>query len=214
MTAEADILRDRRRVFAAPGGAHDRLVGRLAKILPALIGAIAALMILLPLAPRGEVSFLLDRTKVDIADNRLRVDNAMYRGEDAKGRPFSITAGQAVQESARVPVVLMRDLEARILLSQGPALLNAGNGSYDIDAERVTFDGLVRFTAADGYRMVASNVSIDLVNRQLVGDGHVEGAVPAGTFSANRFLADLNERTVTLDGNARLRMAPGELRMP
>ncbi len=214
MTTQADNLRKDRRVFATPGGSHDRLIARLSKLLPAAIGVIAALMILTPLAPRGEVSFLLDRNKVAIAPDRLRVDNAMYRGQDTKGRPFSLTAGQAVQSSASDPTVRMQDLEARILLGQGPAVLSARSGSYDIDQERVAIDGLVSFTAADGYRMVARNVSIDLANKTLLGDGEVEGAIPAGTFGADRITADLQERTITLDGNARLRMDPGELRMP
>ena len=214
MSAEAESLRGKRRFAAAPGGAHDRVVGLLAKGLPAAIGVVAALMIFLPLVPRGEVSFLLDRNKVDIAEDRLRVDNAMYRGEDNKGRPFSVTAGQAIQQSSRIPVVVMRDLEARLLLPQGPALLSAGSGRYDIDGDLVAIDGLVQFTAADGYRMSARDVSIDLRNRSLVGEGRVEGAIPAGTFSANRIVADLDARTITLDGNAQLLMSPGELRIP
>ncbi len=214
MTAQADTLRNDRRAFAAPGGAHDRLISRLAKLLPAAIGVIAALMILTPLAPRGEVSFLLDRNKAAIAEDRLRVNNAMYRGQDTRGRPFSLTAGEAVQRSASEPIVRLNDLEARILLNQGPAVLSARSGSYNLDQERVAIDGLVQFRAADGYRMVARDVSIDLENKTLLGDGRVEGAIPAGTFSANRIVADLSERTITLAGNARLRMAPGELRMP
>lgn len=214
MSADADSLRGKRRFAAAPGGAHDRVVSLLAKGLPAAIGVVAALMIFLPLVPRGEVSFLLDRNKVDVAEDRLRVDNAMYRGEDNKGRPFSVTAGQAIQQTARIPVVVMRDLEARLLLPQGPALLSASNGRYNIDGDLVAIDGLVQFTAADGYRMSARDVSIDLKNRALVGEGRVEGAIPAGTFSANRITADLDARTITLDGNAQLLMSPGELRMP
>ncbi len=214
MTIQAEELRNSRHAFAVPGGAHDRLIGRLAKLLPAGIGVIAALMIFTPLAPRGEVSFLLDRNKVAIAEDRLSVSNAMYRGQDTKGRPFSLTAGNAVQRSASEPVVRMSDLEARILLDQGPAVLSAQSGSYDIDEEKVAIDGLVRFTAADGYRMVARNVSIDLENKTLLGDGKVEGAIPAGTFSADRIEADLGERNIMLDGHARLRMAPGQLRMP
>ena len=38
------------------------------------------------------------------------------------------------------------------------------------------------------------------------------GTVPQGTFSADRMRADLTERTVTLDGNARLRIVPREAR--
>jgi lipopolysaccharide export system protein LptC len=214
MTLEADIKRDRRRAFAAPGGSLDRVVRWLAVGLPALIGVVAALMIITPLSPRGEISFILDRNKVAIAEDRLRVDNAVYRGEDNRGRPFSLSAGQAVQRTASEPVVRMRDLVARILLAQGPAVLEADAGRYDFEAEIVAVDGKVTFEAADGYRMTARGVSIDLNGRALVGSGGVEGAVPAGTFSANAIHADLQARTVALVGNARLRMTPGKLQMP
>lgn len=214
MSRQADKIRDRRRAFAAPGGSLDRTVRILAVALPALVGAVAAMMLIAPLSPRGEVSFLLDRNKVATAEDRLRVDNAMYRGQDNRGRPFSLTAGEAVQSSERVPVVRLQDLTARLLLSEGPAVLTAPAGRYAIDEQRVIVDGIVRFAAADGYRMTARDVSIDLPERRLVGAGRVEGAVPAGTFSANSLRADLDGRTITLSGNARLRMIPGRLRMP
>jgi len=44
--------------------------------------------------------------------------------------------------------------------------------------------------------------------------GRVSGEVPAGTFSADRIVSDLDARTVTLDGNAKLRMTPGRMKMP
>jgi lipopolysaccharide export system protein LptC len=214
MTVEADQLRSSRRIFAAPGGPHDRMVKRLSTLLPALIGVVAALLIFVPFSPRNELSFLLDRNKVAISDNRFSIENAMYRGQDNQGRPFSIRAGEAVQRSASVPVVEMRNLEARILLPDGPARLVAEAGHYDIDDEVVAIDGIVRFTAQDGYRMTATDVSIMLEEKTLIGDGRVEGAIPAGTFSADRIEADLGERTIVLVGRARLRMVPGELRIP
>ena len=212
--ATAETLRNRRQHFAAPGGSHDRLIRRLSTLLPAAIGVVAALMILTPLAPRGEVSFLLDRNKVAIAEDRLKVQNAMYRGEDDNGRPFSIIAGEAIQQSAAEPVVNMRELEARMLLSQGPALLKANSGRYAYKAQQVAIDGVVQFTGSDGYRMSARNVSVDLEKKTLMGEGSIDGGIPAGTFSANRMQADLENRTVTLDGRARLRMVPGKLRKP
>ncbi len=213
-TASAEKLRNRRQHFAAPGGSHDRLERRLATLLPAAIGVVVALMVLTPLAPRGEVSFLLDRNKVAVAEDRLKVENAMYRGEDAKGRPFSILAGQAIQQSANEPVVQMRELEARVLLSQGPALLKANSGSYNYHTQKVAIDGVVQFSGADGYQMSARNVSVDLEKKTLMGEGAVDGAIPAGTFSANRIDADLENHTVKLDGRARLLMTPGKLRKP
>lgn len=214
MTQAADIIRDKRRHWAAPGGSHDKRVLLLARVLPALVGVVAAAMIVGPLFPRGEVSFLLDRKKVSVTQDRIRVADAMYRGVDSEGRPFTVTAGSAVQASAREPVVRMEQLAARIRMADGPAELTAASGIYDYDRERVAVPGAVTFTAADGYRLSAGNVEIDLKTRRVTGAGGVTGAIPAGTFSANRIVADLGERTVALEGNARLLMAPGKLRMP
>lgn len=214
MTQAADRIRTKRQHFAAPGSSLDKIVRFLAVALPAAVGVIAAMMLITPLSPRGEVSFLLDRNKVAVADDRLRVDNAMYRGEDSSGRPFSLVAGEAVQQSNAVPIVLLEDLTARMVLSEGPAVLTAPRGSYAIDDEQVGIPGVVQFTASDGYQFLARNVTIDLPSRSLVGDGQVSGQIPAGTFSADSMHADLDARTISLDGNARLNMTPGRLRMP
>lgn len=213
-TSRAKALRDRRQQFAAPGGSHDRLVGFLSRVLPMAVGIMAALMIITPLSPRGEVSFLLDRNRVAMINERLSVDNALYRGRDNDSRPFSITAGEAVQRSSAEGIVRMEDLVAQLLLSDGPARLSANGGNYSLEEEVVLVDGPVRLTAADGYRMIARGVSVDLKTRTMRGDDGVEGEIPAGTFSGDVLSADLDERIIVLEGNAKLNMVPGELRVP
>ena len=183
-TQEAKARRSERQHWAEPGGSHDRMVAFLSRALPMGVGVLAALMVITPLSPRGEVSFLLDRNKVAVINERLRVDNALYRGADNKNRPFSLTAGEAVQRSSAEGIVRMNDVVARLLLDEGPARLVAQGGQYSIDNEIVAVRGPLRLTAADGYRMVARGVSLDLANKQLVGSGGVDGAIPAGTFSA------------------------------
>src|SRR5690349_684352 len=116
MTAQADLIRDKRRHFAAPGGFHDRLIRMLRKVLPAAIGVIAAVMILAPFTQHGEISFLLDRNRVAVTGERIAVDKAMYRGQDNQGRPFSLTAGSAVQASPAIPIVEMKNLVGNIQL--------------------------------------------------------------------------------------------------
>jgi len=212
MTQQADIIRDKRRRTAQPGGTHDKLVRFLVLCLPVVIGILFALMILAPLSPRGEISFLLDRDKVQVTPNRISVNKAMYRGLDAEGRPFAVMAGNAVQRSRQVKQIEMEDLTARILLDNGPAEVTAQAGTYDFAKEVVTVPGAVNFVAADGYRMIVRNVALNLTERSIVGTGRVEGRIPAGTFSADRLEADLQARTVSLIGNARLRMQPGTLR--
>ena len=119
-----------------------------------------------------------------------------------------------MQRSSLEGIVRMDDMRARILLRDGPAQLLAPGGAYDIDAAAMRVPGAVRMTAADGYSMLLRDVLISLSSKTVVGTGGVSGAIPAGTFSANQLEADLDARTVALEGNARLRMIPGRLRMP
>ena len=210
-TQEAKLLRSERQHFAAPGGSHDRIVRFLAGALPMAVGVVAALMVVTPLSPRGEISFLLDRKQVDVIDERLRADKALYRGQDDEGRPFSLTAGEAVQRSSAEGIVRLRDLAARLLLPEGPAQIVAPSGQYDLRSDRVRIPDTMRFSAADGYAMRLDGVVVDLPARTVVGSGGVSGTVPAGSFSADRLEIDLAARTVSLIGNARLRMIPGKI---
>lgn len=213
-TNSAKALRGKRQHFAAPGGSHDKLVSFLARALPMAVGIMAALMIITPLSPRGEISFLLDRNQVAMIDERLTVENAMYRGQDNKGRPFALTAGDAVQRSSAEGIVRMNDLVARIALADGPARIGAKAGAYDIEKEQVDVMGELKMMAADGYAMTANGVTLDLEQRQMRGANGVSGTIPAGTFSANSIAVDIDARIIKLDGNAKLNMVPGKLRIP
>jgi lipopolysaccharide export system protein LptC len=214
MSQQADQIRDKRQHWAAPGGWHDRKVRFLSVWLPGLVGVVLAAMIIGPLFARREISFLLDRNKVALTNERIRVSNAMYRGIDGEGRPFTVTADNAVQVSIMQPVVKMDKLAARLRMSDGPAELIAQNGAYNYHDETVAVEGPVVFTAADGYKMTTQNVSIDLKQRRVGGTGGVSGTVPAGNFRADRISADLEQRVITMDGNVRMVMQPNQLRMP
>lgn len=214
MTQQADSLRGRRQRFAAPGGFHDRMVRLIAVGMPALIGALLAVLVIAPFAPRGEISFLLDRNKVAMVTDRMRVVRAMYRGQDDSGRNFSVTAGSAIQHSQDKDEVDMRDITARVMLTDGPASLTTGAGIYDFAKQQIDVPSPVNFETSDGYRMVTAGADIDIGRRRLVSQGRAEGRIPAGTFSADRISADLEARTITLDGHARLTMEPGKLQMP
>lgn len=207
-------LRDRslRQVWARPGSAHDRLVRRLAVLLPAVIGALAAWLVIAPLLTRGEVSFVLAKDKVAVAKERMRVAEAVYRGQDNHGRPFSLHAGSAVQATSRIPIVRLADLSARLAMTEGPAVLRAPRAGYDMDAKTVRVDGPLLYESADGYRLATRDVDVDLEGRTLKGDARVDGRMPLGTFAGNRMHADLASRTVVLEGNARLHIVQGAAR--
>jgi lipopolysaccharide export system protein LptC len=212
MSEAAAVQRDSRIVWARPGSPHDRVIRLAGIILPSAIGALAAILVVAPLLKRSEVSFLLSKDKVSIAPERMRVSQALYRGEDAKGHPFSLSAGGAVQRSSKVPVVQMMDLAARINLDDGPAVLRTANANYDMNRETVAVPGGLMFESAGGYRLTTRNVGLDLKGRTLKSMAPVEGRMPLGTFSADSLRADLNARTVALDGRARLHIVQGAAR--
>ena len=212
MSEAAELSRDLRQRWAVPGSSHDRVVRLTRVVLPMGIGALIAFMSIAPLTIAGDMTFLLDKNKVEVAKERLRVTEALYRGEDSKGQSFALRAGSAVQATSREPIVRLRDLSASLSMSEGPALLRADRARYDMDKEQVAVEGPVSYQSADGYRLVTRDVDVDLNQRSLVSQGRVEGRMPLGTFSGDRLSADLPARIVRLDGRARLRIVQGAAR--
>ena len=209
MSEVARRVRSERQDWAAPGSSHDRLVKVLGVGLPIGIGVLAAFLVMAPLTAGGDVSFVLDKNKVEVAKERMKLQSATYRGEDTKGQKFELEAGSAVQQSSAVPIVQIDKLAADIQLPDGPARVRANTGRYDMDTEQAKLVGPVTVRAANGYNLDTSNATIDLRQRTLKSDGAATGTVPQGNFSADGMRANLTDRTVTLDGNARLRIVPG-----
>ena len=206
--------RDRvvKRGWAAPGGAHDLIIKVMKIVLPALVGVLLAYLLLSPLSKKAEISFLLDKNKVEVARERLRVQAAQYRGMDNKGRPFVIDTASAVQARSSEPVVQIQGMAARIMLAEGQATLRADRGRYDMESQKVDVIGPILFTAADGYRLETRDVSVDLNDQSMESGRGVEGKMPLGRFTAGRMRVDLPERRVVLSGRARLHIEQGGIR--
>jgi lipopolysaccharide export system protein LptC len=212
MSEAASRERDVKQRWAVPGSAHDQLV-RWSKIgLPSAVGILIAVLMLAPLDKKGDVSFILDKKKVENAPERMRVEAARYTGTDNKGQMFVMTANRAIQRSSDVPLVDINGMFARLALAQGPLLIAANQGRYNIDTQRVAIDGPVRVAGPDGYRLATRDVTVDLKARHLASGGPVSGQMRLGNFQAGQLKADLGERTVVLDGGARLKIVQGAVR--
>jgi lipopolysaccharide export system protein LptC len=212
MSEAATREREVRQHWAQPGSQHDRVI-RFAKIgLPVAVGLLVAFLALAPLDRNSEVSFILDKNKVENAPERMRVDVARYTGEDDKGRPFLIVAQSAIQRSSDLPIVDIRGMLARLGLSEGPVTLVANLAHYNIDEQMVRVDGPIRVSGPEGDRLFTSNVTVDLKQRQVTGSEGVQGQMKLGQFSAGRLQADLGTRTVVLDHGARLKIVQGAVR--
>jgi lipopolysaccharide export system protein LptC len=212
MSEAAVREREVKQRWAVPGSGHDRIV-RWSKIaLPSAVGVLIAVLALAPLDRNGDVSFILDKKKVENAPERMRVEAARYVGADDKGQRFEITAQRAIQRSSEVPIVDIEGMFARLALGQGPLMIAANQSRYDLDNQMVGVNGPVRVVGPDGYRLETRDVTVDMKSRQLTSSGPVSGQMRLGQFQAGQLRADLGSRTVVLDGGARLKIVQGAVR--
>jgi len=198
--------------WAVPGSAHDRIVRWSKILLPSAVGVLIAVLMLAPLDKHDDVSFILDKKKVENAPERMRVETARYVGADDKGQKFAITANRAIQHSSEVPVVDIEGMFAQLALANGPLMILANQGRYDLDSQKVDVTGPVRVVGPDGYRLETRDVRVDLKSRQLASSGPVAGQMRLGQFQAGNLQADLGSRTVVLNGGARLKIVQGAVR--
>jgi lipopolysaccharide export system protein LptC len=198
--------------WAEPGSAHDRVVRWSKILLPSAVGVLIAVLALAPLDKKGDVSFILDKKKVQSAPERMRVEAARYSGTDDKGQQFIVTANRAIQRSSDTPIVDIRGMFARLSQAQGPIQIVANQGRYNIDTQRIFIEGPVKVVGTDGFRLNTSNVIVDLNRRQLASEGPAAGGMRLGSFRADHIRADLGTRTVVLDGGARLKIVQGAVR--
>jgi lipopolysaccharide export system protein LptC len=212
MSEAADTIRFGRQQWAAPGSRHDRVIRLAQLVLPAAIGILVVMLAMAPLTSGRDISFMLSKDHVAVARERLKVTDALYRGEDGKGQPFALRAVSAVQQTSRDPVVKLSDLSARIMLNDGPAEIVANKGRYNMTSEQVAIDGPVRFRTQGGYRLDTRDVTVDMKTRHVVSGAPVDGLMPLGTFAAGRMQADLNSRIVVLDQRARLHIVQRQSR--
>lgn len=201
-----------KRHWAEPGSRHDLVVKATKFGLPIVIGGLVVLLAIAPFDKRGDVSFILDKNKVDQAQERMRVEQARYVGEDNKGQKFVIVADRAVQPTSNVPIVAIEGMRARLSLGKGPLSIAALRGRYNLEQERVQIVGPVRIAGPGGYRLATRDVVVDLDTRSLASSGPVSGSMELGEFQAGRIRADLDQRTVSLDNGVRLKIYQGAVR--
>jgi lipopolysaccharide export system protein LptC len=212
MSEAAIRQHDVKRHWAEPGSRHDQLV-RYAKVgLPIIAAAFLLILAIAPFDKRGDVSFILDKKGVDKAAERMRIETARYSGEDNKGNKFEVTARRAIQRRSDQPIVNIEGMMARLGLQQGPVMIAANQGRYDLDTHLVDVVGAVRVVGPEGYRLETRDVTVDLRQRTMVSHGAASGAMRLGQFQAGQLSADLDQRTVVLGGGARLKIVQGAVR--
>ena len=191
-----------------PGGPRDAFVAAAKWGFPVASTILFAILVVLPLSATHEFSFLLSKDGAPHAGERMRVQEATYRGETSKGEAFEIIAESGVQKSSAVPVVVLTGLAARLDQQQGPATVTAPSGEFFIEQNRLVVDGPVVARSVSGYSLDGNAIEVDINNNRVSTAEPVSGTLPMGKFQANAFTADLQGRSVSMTGNVKLRITP------
>jgi lipopolysaccharide export system protein LptC len=107
---------------------------------------------------------------------------------------------------------MIQGMRARLDMARGPLSIGALRGQYDLEQEVVRVNGPIRVVAPDGYQLVTRDVTVNFDSRMMRSSGPVSGRMPLGQFQAGSLRADLDERTVNLEGGVRLKIEQGAVR--
>jgi lipopolysaccharide export system protein LptC len=204
---KGDILTlPKRKLARRPGGPYDWFVRLMKEALPAASIALMMTLIIWPLINTREFSFLIAKDTVAVSEERMRLEQPVYRGLDSRNRPFEITARRAVQKSSANPTVVLEGIAARITTQEGITQVTAAQGSYNLDTEKLRINGPVDFGTAEGYKLTAGDVEVDVPTRMVRSVTPVTGTGPLGRFSAQGFSVDINGEIARFTGGVKLRI--------
>lgn len=198
MTDPADIRdqADAARVAATARAfrARSRRVHMLRRILPVAIIVLAG----------GAVSWIVLRSVMSDVERKagtsreVRLDSAMFHGQDAEGRSFMIGAKSAVRDPETGQFRLMGPALRLNLGGRKVTTLTADGGTYNEAARTVTIGPNVRISdGGSGFTLVTPEAVVNTATGVVTGSKGVRGSGPLGTVSASSYVIyEQGERVV------------------
>lgn len=193
-----------------------RRTGRIGRPLRLVLVAIAVIIVAFVLL-WPQVQPRMDRLRIGMASlEKLDSDgeglvNARLTGEDAKGRPYQITAAFVRQLEGTTGILGLDRPRGEIRMEDGTAtVMTAADGMFYQDSRLLELRGDVVLVTGDGSRYETASADLDLDAGTATGTDPVRGRGPLGTISGEGFRAtDFGETlfvtgrsTLVVDGSA------------
>lgn len=198
MTEPADIRdqADEARVAATAEAfrARSRRVKLLRRVLPVAIIVLAG----------GTLSWIVLRSVMSDVERKagtsreVRLDSAMFHGQDADGRSFMIGAKSAVRDPQTGQFRLIGPAMKLNLGGRKVTTLTADGGTYNETAKTVTIGPNVRISdGGSGFTLVTPEAVVDTSTGIVTGSKGVQGSGPLGTITASSYVIyEQGERVV------------------
>ncbi|MFA7276818.1 MAG: LPS export ABC transporter periplasmic protein LptC [Pseudobdellovibrionaceae bacterium] len=131
--------------------------------------------------------------------------NPKFQSEDARSRPYTITADKATQNTENKDVVVLQNPVADMTLSpENWVALSAQQGEYAQSSGKLHLNGQVEVRHNGGYELSTQSMDIDVTSQVITTDAPVTGHGPAGEISAQGLDAYGAEDKVIFQGPAKL----------
>ncbi|MEM0976269.1 MAG: hypothetical protein AAGJ34_01915 [Pseudomonadota bacterium] len=163
-------------------------------------------------------AFLFDNSDLLALALGEQITDATFTGVTNGNDAFTVGAQSATPNGPRPTFISLEQPTTNIVLSSGQTVFGRSNeGTFDIEARRVTMSGASIITSSDGYRIDSGEIRLDFKSSELRAIDSVSVQAPYGQITADdlrmtgRQTADGQTKfKFEFDGGVRLTYQPGE----
>ncbi len=192
------------------GNGYSLFVGTLKVLLPAILAAMALLILAWPQIVPDDASFRMGLMDFGPEDaEHLTMVNPRYQGRDDRNRPFTVDAREAMQARSDPDSVTLDRPQAEITLADdGWLALDAVDGQYQREAQHLRLTGNVSLFHDHGFEMQTEAADVDLKAGRAESFTAVSGRGPEGTIAAEGFRVEDKGERIFFTGKSRLVFYP------
>ncbi len=153
-------------------------------ILPALALAILTTVFVWPQVSKRGIPIGI--MSVESENAALVMNNPRYRGSDADGQPYVVTADRAIQDPQDDKQVTLDRVQADFSMNDGQWWsLTSDTGVYNGNSQLLHLFGNIAVFGDKGYEMHGHSAEVDMKTKIISSDDKVWGQTTMGTINAN-----------------------------
>jgi len=154
----------------------------------------------LVIVPKEEI---VQQAPSQIGENELL--NPNFETVDSNQNPVKVTAARALHNQENPNLIKLDQPYADLKMSDGSAItINAKNGSYEQEAEKLYLRDNITITHESGYTLNAQELRVDMQSREAFSDKEVTIDGPAATINAAGLTGSITDGALTFNGPIQL----------
>jgi lipopolysaccharide export system protein LptC len=194
---------------------HSRLVRFLRFAIPAVITAIAAVLLVAAFFNPFKIitTFPIDPTKLKLSGTKIVMESPRLTGFTTDSRPYELIAQTAAQDLLKPDILELQDIDAKVETKDGQHItITSNNGVYDTRAEVLKLSDHIVLTTSSGYEGHLSEATVNVSSGSVVSESPVDVKLPNGTLSANRLQVTDNGAVVVFSRGVEMNLNPEHAR--